>query len=155
GPEIVRVADHRGPRGTPDRGLHLLLDGGEGPLDDLQHDRVHAHRVTTRLPSGSTRAVKPGCSGTVEPYSSMTAGPATTSPGPRSARWSTCASTYPSSKYTGRTPGRAGPVPTMGRSEGRRIGPIPVTRRLTHSTCCSGRSRKQYPYSRSCASWKA
>ena len=24
-------------------------------------------------------------------------------------------------------------------------GPTPVTRRFTHSTCCSGRSRKQYP----------
>jgi hypothetical protein len=41
--EVVRVADHRRPRGPPDRGLDLLLDRGQRPLDDLQHHRVDRH----------------------------------------------------------------------------------------------------------------
>src|SRR5205814_7417635 len=87
GPEVVRVADHRGPCGAPDRGLHLPLDRGERTVHDLDEHRISRHeRVTTRLPSSSTRAVKPGCSGTVEPYSSTTAGPVTVSSAPSAAR---------------------------------------------------------------------
>ena len=75
------------------------------PCDDLDEDRVdvwvrqpvavlvcrgrparHCASVTTRLPNASTVAAKPGCTGTVEPNSSMTAGPATTSPARRSGR---------------------------------------------------------------------
>jgi hypothetical protein len=41
---------------------------------------------TRRLPSRSTAAVNPGCSGTVAPYSSITAGPASTSPAARRDR---------------------------------------------------------------------
>ena len=39
--------------------------------------------LTRRLACSSTTAVKPGCSGTVAPYSSITAGPVTTSPAAR------------------------------------------------------------------------
>src|SRR2546429_1565578 len=87
GAEVVRVADHRRARGTADRRLHFPLDGRECALHDLQYHRIDAHaRVTTRLPSGSTDARKPGCTGTVEPYSSTIAGPGTRSPGARSSR---------------------------------------------------------------------
>ena len=56
-----------------------------------EHSAVRApadqpDRVTRRLPSRSTAAVKPGCSGTVAPYSSMTAGPASVSPAARRGR---------------------------------------------------------------------
>src|SRR5690606_29293416 len=57
GPVVVGVADHRRARRAPDGVLDLLLDRGERPLDDLEHDRVdgwpHASdlwsRVTTRF----------------------------------------------------------------------------------------------------------
>src|SRR5690606_4423011 len=100
------VADHRRPRGASDRRLYLLLDGGEAALDDLEQDRIHGRRrgivghgvpsacdaagvterAMTRFPYGSTVAVKPGCSGTVEPYSSITAGPVMLAPAGRSGR---------------------------------------------------------------------
>src|SRR5262249_4344049 len=83
GPEVVRIADHRGPGRPPDRGLHLPLDAGQAALDDLDQHRVRGHaglRRTMRLPRWSTVAVKPGCSGTVAPYSSITAGPSTVEP---------------------------------------------------------------------------
>src|SRR5215216_3055668 len=91
GPEVVGVPDHRRPGRPPDRRLDLPLDRRQRPLDDLQGDRVDAvhdasWRVTTRLPNRSTSARNPGSSGTVAPYSSTTAGPATTSPGDRSSR---------------------------------------------------------------------
>src|SRR4028118_2326465 len=93
GAEVVRVADHRRPGGAADRRLDLLLNRREGAGDDLHEHRVsagggavvaiEAHRAlsSSRLPNRSTVAGKPGCTGTVEPNSSMTAGPATTSPG--------------------------------------------------------------------------
>src|SRR3954468_376044 len=101
GPEVVGVADHRRARGASDGGLDLLLDRGQRAGDDLDEHRVGVdlpatlatlagHRafslVSSRLPKGSTVAAKPGCTGTVEPNSSMIAGPVTTSPGPRAGR---------------------------------------------------------------------
>src|SRR5215217_3752798 len=74
GAEVVLVADHRRARRAPDRLLDLRLDRRERALDDLHEDRVD-HRATTTLPSSSTRAVKPGWIGSVEPNSSITAGP--------------------------------------------------------------------------------
>ena len=75
----------------------------------------------------------------------MIAGPVTTCPGGRSGRHSTGVSTYPSpaSKQTG-SRGPAAPAGassaraprTAAGSPGAVIGPIPETRRLTHSTCC-------------------
>src|SRR5689334_13023990 len=70
GAEVVRVANHRRPRGTADRGLHLALDAGQAALHDLDEDGIYrgVHgwlRRTMRLPRWSTVAVKPGCSGTV------------------------------------------------------------------------------------------
>ena len=129
GAEVVGVADHRAAAGAADRGLDLHLDRGQGALDDLDQHRVgtgagvggqvaerelrrcpaalaHASLlVTMMLRYSSMRAVKPGCSGTVEPNSSMIAGPVTTVPGARSARQSTGVSTYPSaaSKQTCRS----------------------------------------------------
>ncbi len=41
GAEVVRIPDHRRPRRPPDRGLDLLLDGGQAAGDDLQQHRVH------------------------------------------------------------------------------------------------------------------
>ena len=100
GAEVVRVADHRRAGGARDRGLDLHLDAGEGALDDLEDDRVDAQGrhgavhsghfalslVITRLPYASTRTVKPGWTGTVEPNSSTMTGPATSSPARRSGR---------------------------------------------------------------------
>ena len=93
GPEVVRVADHRRARGAPDRGLHLLLDRGQATLRrspaapdrPRPRRRPRSHQPTGWSTPGSSRpgcpavdgGAKPGCSGTVEPYSSMTAGPAT------------------------------------------------------------------------------
>src|SRR5215218_8332910 len=74
--EVVLVADHRRPRRAADRLLDLGLDRGERALHDLDEDRVD-HRATTTLPSSSTRAVKPGWIGSVDPNSSITAGPST------------------------------------------------------------------------------
>ena len=56
------------------------------------------------LRNGSTSATNPGCSGTVEPNSSMIAGPSTVAPADRSGRQRTGVSTYPSpaSKQTAR-----------------------------------------------------
>ncbi len=96
------------------------------------------------------RAVKPGCSGTVEPNSSMIAGPTTTVPGDRSGRQSTGVSTYPSpaSKQTCLTvvevrAERASKPPSgVFLISGRWIGPMPETRRLTHSTCWVGSPEK-------------
>ena len=53
------------------------------PCDDLDEDRVD-HRATTTLPRSSTRAVKPGWIGSVEPNSWITAGPVDLSPDSRS-----------------------------------------------------------------------
>jgi hypothetical protein len=89
GPEVVGVADHRRPRGAPDRGLDLHLDRRQRALHDLEHHRVdvaHPCLRTSRLPNRSTAARKPGCTGTVEPNSSMTAGPSTASSGASSGR---------------------------------------------------------------------
>src|SRR6185503_8810255 len=139
GPVVVRVADHRRAGGAPDRGLHLHLDGGEAALDDLEQHRVDGHgapsRATTRLPRRSTVAVKPGCSGTVAPYSSTTAGPTTTVPAGRSGRQYVGVGTNPTaaSKHTFRSPAASGRLSsaagTAGGS-GRSIGPTPVTRRF-------------------------
>src|SRR5690606_20553727 len=101
--EVVRVADHRGAGRAGDGRLDLAFHGRERPLDDLQEDRVRhslhgsfhgltpfggsqpayarVFAVMTRLPWRSSSAVKPGCSGIVEPNSSMTAGPSIASPG--------------------------------------------------------------------------
>ena len=104
GAEVVGVADHRAAAGAPDGGLDLHLDAGQRALDDLDQHRVGAragvvgqvavgelgrcpaalgHRrallVTIRLRYSSTRTWKPGCTGTVEPNSSMIAGPVTPS----------------------------------------------------------------------------
>ncbi len=112
GAEVVRVADHRRARRPGDRGLDLHLDAGQVPRDDLDQHRVGrravdrrqavrlprprghlrvAHdatpvRVSSTLPKPSTSARNPGCTGMVEPNSSITAGPSTTSPAPSSAR---------------------------------------------------------------------
>ncbi len=51
-------------------------------------------------------ATKPGWSGTVEPYSSMTAGPSTVSPGASPLRWRIGVSTYPSLGVEAHRPGR-------------------------------------------------
>src|SRR5205814_7973399 len=116
-----------------DRRFDLLLDGGEGTFDDFEDHRVH--RATTRLPCPSTVAPKPGCNGRVDPYSSITAGPATTVPAPRSARANTSAGTHPDSNQTGRVPvGRGSARGGHGRTAGRATGPTPATRRFTHST---------------------
>jgi hypothetical protein len=40
GAEVVRVTDHRRPRGAADGGLDLLLDRGQRSRDDLDEDRV-------------------------------------------------------------------------------------------------------------------
>ena len=162
GAEVVRVADHRRAGGAADRGLDLHLDRGQAcparsrrppgrPSSTSLAGLVnHGHPVLLaatgcrRLPR-STRAVKPGCSGTVEPNSSMTAGPLSRSPGRRSGRQYTGVSSV-RSKCTGLVAVRARsglPSPAgCSISSGRRIGPIPVTRRLTHSTCCAASSRK-------------
>ena len=118
GTEVVCVPDHRASRGAPDRGLDLHLDGGQRALDDLHQHRVGtrtrvrgqvterelrrcapavAHDlVTMMLSRSSIRAMKPGCSGTVEPNSSMIAGPVMMAPTARSGRHRTGVSTYPS-----------------------------------------------------------
>src|SRR5215469_12667234 len=93
GPEVVCVSDH-GRAGRPgDRGLDLLLDGGQAARDDLQEDwvrwssRLRSHIAPIRrLPSPSTLAAKPGWTGTVAPNSSMMAGPATSSPASSAGR---------------------------------------------------------------------
>ena len=67
-------------------------------------------------------------------------------PGARSVRQSTGVSTYPSaaSKQTGRvpfgfgSPAAASPLLICGRT----IGPMPETRRFTHSTCWVGSPEK-------------
>src|SRR4029453_17476452 len=119
GPEVVGGPDHRRPGRSPHPRLHLPLDRGQRPLDDLHGHRVGAGhdaspstgapprgspdpsrptgapprgspdpsgRVTIRFPNRSTTARNPGASGTVAPYSSTTAGPSATAPGPRSPR---------------------------------------------------------------------
>ena len=97
--------------------------------------------------------MNPGCSGTVDPNSSMIAGPVTTVPGGQVGAPRTGVSTYPSSasKQTGLVGGRAlvEPVSRPRRSSlsgrrisGRVIGPIPDTRRFTHSTCWVGSPEK-------------
>src|SRR5262249_41628315 len=144
GPEVVRVADHRRPRRTADRGLHLALDAGQAALHDLNEYGIYCGvhgwlRRTIRLPRGSTVAVKPGGSGTVAPYSSITAGPSTVDPAGNEGRQYVGVSSKVPSKQTGRLPLLCrGPVVAAPDSAGRRIGPMPVTRRFTHSTCCSG-----------------
>jgi hypothetical protein len=67
----------------------LLFAGGQA--GDRQQPSLTATAAARRAQRGlilrlacsSTTAVKPGCSGTVAPYSSITAGPATTSPAVR------------------------------------------------------------------------
>src|SRR5215475_2974228 len=97
----MRIPDHRRPRRPRDRRLDLFLDRRQAPRDDLQQHRIHhpglvgedarghagaSSDATSRLPNRSTRAANPGCTGTVAPYSSITAGPSTTSPGTSSGR---------------------------------------------------------------------
>ena len=176
GAEVVGVADHRASRGAADGGLDLHLDRGQRALDDLHEHRVGARSriggqvterelrrcapalahdlVTMMLRRSSIRATKPGCSGTVEPNSSMIAGPVTTVPTARSGRHRTGVSTYPSagSKQTcagswfrelaRSLPARASSTTGKRWISGRWIGPTPETRRLTHSTCCVGSPSK-------------
>src|SRR2546426_7025052 len=40
GPEVARLADHRGARRALDGRLHFRLHGGQRPLDDLEHDVI-------------------------------------------------------------------------------------------------------------------
>ena len=89
GPEVARLADHRGARRALDGRLHLRLHGGQRPLDDLEHDGIDgrgAHglcissRVSRRFPNRSTSARSPGNTTVVAPYSSTIAGPVMTSP---------------------------------------------------------------------------
>ncbi len=133
GPEVVGVADHRAAAGAPDRGLDLHLDAGQRALDDLDQHRVGARAgvggevaerelrwapcatsahasllVTIRLRYSSTRTWKPGCTGTVEPNSSMITGPVTTCPAGSSVRWTTGVSTYPSLGVEADLPRRPG-----------------------------------------------
>ena len=76
------------------------------------HGRHASSRVSSRLPCASTAAVKPGCTGTVEPNSSITAGPRTTSPAPRPLAGRRSAwPTQSASKNTGRDPVTARSVP--------------------------------------------
>ena len=105
-----------------------------------------------RLRYSSTRTSNPGWIGTVEPNSSTITGPVMVDPGGRSLRDTTGVSTYPASasKHTGRDP----PLVEEGRSpvtkpsaetrliSGRVIGPMPDTRRFTHSTCWDGSPAK-------------
>ncbi len=94
--------------------------------------------------TGRRVAAKPGCSGTVEPNSSTTAGPVDLvvrrEVGPPVDR-----GVHPvveeDRPYAGTRPLAARP-PAGGssRSRGRSIGPTPVTRRFTHSTGCRGSS---------------
>jgi hypothetical protein len=52
GPEVVRVADHRGARGPADGGLDLHLDRGQRAGDDLDQDRVcSGHREDSLVSS--------------------------------------------------------------------------------------------------------
>ena len=69
----------------------LVCRGQAGRVRRVPSAAVHgglrqASLVTTRLPNASTRTVKPGWTGTVEPNSSTTAGPAKVSPARRSGR---------------------------------------------------------------------
>src|SRR5699024_9130071 len=100
-------------------------------------------RVTMMLRYSSMRTTNPGWTGTVEPNSSMMVGPASRVPGTRSSRQKTGVSTRPrpGSKQTCRWDVGAGcgsACSGSGVSSGRWIGPMPETRRLTHSTCWSG-----------------
>ena len=178
GPEVVGVADHRAAAGAADRGLDLHLDRGQRALDDLDQHRVGARagvggqrgRTGTavrrpaaarldgvgvprrgsrsRLTYSSTRAVKPGCSGTVEPNSSMIAGPGRRpSPGGQVGAPDDRGVDVPGRRRRSRPAGvpvgrrwrarrRSGPTEPL--ISGRRIGPMPETRRFTHSTCWRG-----------------
>ena len=108
--------------------------------------------VTIRLRYSSTRTSKPGWIGTVEPNSSTITGPLMLEPGARLSRWTTGVSTYPAS--ASKQTARPAPLVEEGRSpvtkpsEGTRrisglvIGPMPDTRRFTHSTCCEASPEK-------------
>ena len=109
GPEVARLADHRGARRALDGRLHLRLHGGQRPLDDLEHDGIDgrgAHglcissRVSRRFPNRSTSARSPGNTTVVAPYSSTITGPVMTSPGWSRSRAYTAHSTDLPSKRT-------------------------------------------------------
>ena len=152
GAEVVRVADHRRAGGTRDGGLDLLLHRGERALDDLDQHRVHVaagasarslvlpaldHEVAVGV---HRRPVKPGWSGSVEPYSSMTAGPCDDVAGGEAGAVGGSgrrAAARPRRRRRGRSRARrSSPAARRGRAAmaGRVIGPMPETRRLTHST---------------------
>src|SRR5262249_49947551 len=139
GAEVARLADHGRARGALDGRFHLGLGRGQRALHDLQQDRVDGHEAlaSTRLPRRSTPPTSPGNTTVVAPYSSTTAGPRTTSPGSRRARSYTAQSWARPPMRTGRRPvsARSGRPSPRGRSgkRGRAMGPIPVTRRFTHS----------------------
>src|SRR6478752_2760117 len=115
GPEVVRVADHRGAGGAADRGLHLRLHRRERSGDDLDQDGIdgrwailgagHGTSILAmiRLPKVSTVARKPGSIGTVDPNSCTTAGPSTASPAASSVLSWTDAASH-SSLYIDRLP---------------------------------------------------
>ena len=94
------------------------------------------------LPLAATRAVAPGPTTSVEPSSSTTAGPRTTSPGASRARSYTVVSSKRrlAGKYAGRTPLIALPAPacpctvTSAPATGART----ATRMLMNSTGTSG-----------------
>ena len=70
-----------------DHGMKIVRRWREagGNARGKAHD-VPPAGVTIRLPKGSTRAVCPGCTAVVEPYSSIIAGPANSAPDPSEFR---------------------------------------------------------------------
>ena len=88
----------------------------------------------TSEPCGTRSTVMPGSTKSVEPSSSITAGPSIGSPGTSDERCATVASTKPWPRtYTWRCERSCGPEPfTLERSSGARL-PITVTLKLTSS----------------------
>ena len=145
------------------RALHDLDQHGVGARPGVRGQRperelggcapAHASLlVTMRLRYSSTRTSKPGWIGTVDPNSSTITGPVTLAPGAQVAARDDRGLDVPGLRVEADGPCRGfearslallAPQTTRGRwISGLVIGPMPDTRRFTHSTCCEASPEK-------------
>src|SRR5262249_10481864 len=92
GAHVEHLVDDCAHRRLPERGEHLVADRVTPVLDVLQGDRVvggrcrcHGRSKMTKLPYGSTSVEQAGGTTIVEPFVSITAGPAKAAPGSSSS----------------------------------------------------------------------
>src|SRR5262249_17794157 len=151
---VAALLDVRRQRGPPEDDAHLLGDGTEPMVRELERDRIGgAHRSSTSPPRGSTCTRQPGGTTVVALYSHTTAGPRRAQPTGRSSRRKPAVAARRPSNQTRRTPSGAGR--RAGRRGSRGIAvPPPRARSLTVTTS-SGRAASAWPKRSRWSAWNA